>query len=115
MVYQSLVRTAFILFTAIAVCTPQPALAAAWTQAEGQWQINTSAVLYNTSKFFDVNGNLQHQKPLTKTELNPYLEYGLTDDLTLGFNGFIQYFSTSGRLGLRHRGTGHDPFLRGRA
>ncbi len=70
-----------------------PALsqAAGWTQPEGAIQTITTARYYTTDEFFDNDGNRQVQSRYTKYEINPYLEYGLTDSLTLGFNGFVDY------------------------
>lgn len=45
---------------------------------------------YSTSKYFDNAGKKQALAKYNKFELNPYVEYGLRDWLTVGANLFVQ-------------------------
>ncbi len=47
--------------------------------------------MYQSDSYFDEQGNRQSQGDFSKYEINPYLEYGLSDSLTLGVNLFAQY------------------------
>ncbi len=80
-------RCLFVLLLFI----PAVAHAGAWTIPEHQWSMITSANLYYSDAYFDLNGDRQSQQPYTKYELNPYIEYGVTDTLTTGANLFVQY------------------------
>ena len=75
----------------IAIASPLFAHAAGWTQAEGDIQTITTARYYTTNEFFNNDGDRRNQPRYTKYEINPYIEYGLTDSLTLGFNAFADY------------------------
>lgn len=69
------------------------AQAAAWLQEEGRGEIIVNAVYYTTESSFDNNGNERTQPRFTKKEINPYLEYGLTDAITIGANVNFQDLS----------------------
>jgi protein XagA len=84
------VRAYFIL---AGLLFPSYVLAAGWTQPEGAVQTITTARYYTTDEFFDNNGKRRDQSRYTKYEINPYVEYGLTDAVTLGFNGFLDYIT----------------------
>jgi hypothetical protein len=61
--------------------------AAAWTQGRGTGQIITSFSGYSSSRYFDREGDSHKSNVIfTKTDVNPLIEYGLTDDLTVGVN-----------------------------
>ncbi len=69
------------------------AYAGAWTQQTGKWLTISNFSYYSTNKYFDNSGK---QKPLAsykKFEINPYIEYGLRDDVTVGANLFFQQAS----------------------
>lgn len=65
--------------------------AAAWTQAKGSGQSIISSNLYRSTGYFDNNGK-SHSSDVTfiKSEFNPFIEYGLTDNLTVGINPTLQ-------------------------
>lgn len=65
--------------------------AGAWTQPKGSGLYIENYNYYYTSEFVNNNGKRQSQPTYQKFELNPYLEYGLTDSITLGANIFLQY------------------------
>ena len=79
-----------------------PALAGAWPQEEGNWQIIHSVSLYSADEFFDPLGNNVPQSTFTQRQYNPYIEYGWKDHTTLGINAFVQSSSSNGdsNLGL---------------
>ncbi len=81
-----LVVSSFIVSSIILLTTlPAYANPGAWTQAPGQWQLIVNAVHYSTDSRFDNRGRKVSQPTYRKQELNPYLEYGLTDRYTLMF------------------------------
>lgn len=69
--------------------------AGAWLQPEGKGQLINSLVYYRSDTYVDPDGDKFDQDTFSKTELNPYGEYGLTENATVGFNAFLQYFSQS--------------------
>lgn len=64
--------------------------AGAWTRQAGSGLYIQNASYYFTNKFFDNSGNKKAFSGYGKYELNPYLEYGLNDGLTIGSNIFLQ-------------------------
>lgn len=79
------------------LCAAQAAQAGAWLQPEGHGLLITQARYFTSDSFFDVNGQKQPQQRYTKYEVQPYVEYGLTDWLTIGGSAFAQRVSQSGR------------------
>ena len=69
------------------------ALAGAWTQSAGDILFIENVIFYKSDTFTDVNGNKQSQSKFSKTEYNPYIEYGLTNQITLGFTGYVNHIS----------------------
>tara|TARA_B100000989_G_scaffold242722_1_gene189678 strand:- start:117 stop:944 length:828 start_codon:yes stop_codon:yes gene_type:complete len=65
--------------------------AGAWTQAQGDLLAISNQVYFTSDAFWDLDGDKQSQSRFNKYEINPYLEYGLRDDITLGANLFLQY------------------------
>lgn len=72
-----------------------PAHAGAWLQPEGAGQLITTMSSYHATKFYDINGTRAAQDPFSKIELNPYIEYGLTQALTVGANVLMNSNSAS--------------------
>jgi hypothetical protein len=70
--------------------------AGAWLLPKGHGLGIAQATYYTTSNYFDSDGNLQPQPRFSKYELQPYLEYGLLDNLTIGGSAYIQKVSQSG-------------------
>lgn len=84
---------------AILLCTlylPSTALAGAWVQDKGDWQVITTASYYSTDERFDNNGDRTSQPRYSKYEINPYIEYGLWEHTTVGANLFLDRASSSG-------------------
>jgi hypothetical protein len=77
----------FIAATTLATA----AYASAWTQDQGNGQAILSASYYGADQYWDNGGNKQSQPSYSKYELNPYLEYGLSDGLTIGTNFYLQH------------------------
>lgn len=76
--------SAFFLF-------PIYSYAAAWVQPKGSGQFILTNSYYESSRSFNKSGN--NTKSLTsfrKEETNPFIEYGLTDNITIGLNAFVQ-------------------------
>lgn len=82
--------TCHIFLFIICCVIPSSVFAAAWTLPKGESSVITSALLYRSDTFVDEDGTHSHQKPFRKLELNPYIEYGLTDHVTFGMNTQLQ-------------------------
>lgn len=63
---------------------PVNAWAGAWLQAEGKGQVITNFNYYQATKAYNAAGNKVDMPTYTKLEVNPYVEYGLFDNLTIG-------------------------------
>ena len=63
--------------------------AGAWTQPEGSGEAILNTLYFSSDGFWNANGDHSAQPEFTKFELNPYLEYGITQELTLGANLFL--------------------------
>ncbi len=79
------------------------AYAGAWVQDAGKGLLIQNASYYSASKYFDNYGHKQSQATYRKYELNPYLEYGLNDSLTVGANIFLSRVSQNSTLGTGNR------------
>jgi hypothetical protein len=70
-----------------------PANSAAWTQGKGIGQAILALGRYHSSEYFDKTGHIKNSgNNFTKYEINPFFEYGLTDDITIGANPTIQHW-----------------------
>lgn len=69
--------------------------AGAWTQPAGKGQVIVTGLYSSADSFYNTTGSKQSQATYRKFELNPYLEYGLTDRVTLGANLSLQRASQS--------------------
>ena len=67
------------------------AFAGAWTQKKGDGLLILNHSYYRASEFINNAGRKQSQPLYQKAEWNPYIEYGLTDKITIGANLFVQY------------------------
>ena len=72
------------------------ALAGAWTQKAGEGQLISQATYYTASGGFDGNGLPLSGDLFTKAELSFYIEYGLTDQWTIGAQPRLQYIRSAG-------------------
>lgn len=83
-------RCAWLLSLCSVALTAGAAHAGAWLQPEGRGQIILNGYYYTADEFFNNQGQRRSQPDYVKYELNPYLEYGLTDTLTVGTNLSLQ-------------------------
>ncbi len=81
---------AAMLFAALLTFIPSYAYAGAWTQNNGKGLIISNLSYYSSSKYFDNSGKKRRTSNYSKYELNPYIEYGVRDWLTVGANLFAQ-------------------------
>jgi Putative MetA-pathway of phenol degradation len=94
-----------------------PAFAGAWTLKEGTGQAILTTSYYVTTDRFDADRHRVSGTRFEKVTINPYLEYGLTDGITLGLSPeyeFLQDHVGAGRID-RTNGFGDvETFARGR-
>lgn len=76
------------------------AFASAWTQAAGHGFYSLSNIYYRTDSYYNSRGDRVSQSYYRKYEINPYIEYGLRDDITIGANLFFQHITQDTPLGL---------------
>lgn len=70
---------------------------AAWTQNNGSGQSIFTFNYYQSSHSFDTNlDRINSFAKFTKYEINPFVEYGLTNDITIGANPTLQYWKSHG-------------------
>jgi hypothetical protein len=74
----------------------QAAFAGAWLQPKGDGLFIGQATYFASDNFFDADGVKQKQPQFSKEELQPYAEYGLLDNLTIGGTAFAQRDEQSG-------------------
>lgn len=77
----------------ICLLLPLQASAGAWLQEEGKGLLSLNYFYYGTDTAFDLNGDKTAVPSFNKHELNPYVEYGLLDNLTIGASPFLQVVS----------------------
>ena len=81
----------FLLIYLVYTAIQTPVFAAAWTQGARSGQVIMAFDSYSTSGAFDKDLNPVSQvTKFSKYELNPYLEYGVTKDITIGANPLLQ-------------------------
>lgn len=71
------------------------AWAGAWTQPQGKGQLILNNWYYQADERFTNTGSDVSQPTYRKYELNPYMEYGIADGITLGTNLSLQRTSQS--------------------
>ena len=72
------------------------AFAGAWVEPKGDGLFIAQATYYSTDSFFDTSGSKQSQSRYSKYELQPYIEYGALDWLTVGGSAYAQAVNQSG-------------------
>lgn len=81
-----------LLLAGVLFCaTSHSASASAWLQEKGNTQLITTANYYRAGEYFDNGGKRTSQAIFSKYELNPYVEYGLTERWTVGASLFLPY------------------------
>ncbi|PCI38877.1 MAG: hypothetical protein COB50_01800 [Thiotrichales bacterium] len=74
-----------------ATVLPNDVFAGAWVQKKGHWILISNFKWYESCRFWDKNHNTHSTSDCyRKFELNPYFEYGATDNLTLGVSAFLR-------------------------
>lgn len=81
-----LMASAFLFPLSISSC-----LAGAWTQEENRFLFVGTQSVFVSDGYYDRDGNRQPQQQYRKYEINPYIEWGITDRLTAGANLFLHY------------------------
>lgn len=82
-------RSSAAVFVAV-LTAPATAEAGAWTQEAGSGQIINTFTYYTLSSGFGPDGEEIDQNRFAKIEYSPYIEYGVTDTLTIGAQPFLQ-------------------------
>lgn len=81
---------------------PELAFSAAWVMPKGAALLIFNTDWYYNSQFWEKNGDLQNGPAYNQLTLNPYLEYGLTSDFTVGENTFFrEVWQTNQNTGLK--------------
>lgn len=83
-----------------------PAFAGAWVRDPGEWQAIHTFTYYETDRFTAIDGNGQDIPRYTKWEVQPSVEYGLTDHTTVGGTLFIQRVRQDNPPGVSRTNTG---------
>jgi protein XagA len=89
------------------------AQAGAWTLPAGSAEVTLNAVQFQSNAYWDRLGNKISQPRFSKTELNPYVEYGLEDGLTIGASLFLHRLSqdATGNQHSTNYGLGNSEFF----
>jgi hypothetical protein len=86
----------------------RPALAGAWTEDEGRWLLVNQATFNQTSTGgYDQQGRSAGTGRYRQFEFSPYIEYGVTQDFTVGLQPRFDYVNLSyntGRTGQSNGG-----------
>ncbi len=88
-------RLHFLVFIAF-LSSASAAYAGAWLQPQYHGLAIAQATYYSSDHYFDAEGTSQKQPRFHKYELQPYVEYGLRDNLTLGGSIYLDRVTQSG-------------------
>ena len=84
-----------LLYVIVALLvTPQQLRAGAWGRNKGEFFLSLQPYYYSTDIYYDRHGH-KHDRggPYTKYELNPYMEYGVTEKDTIILNIFYDWLT----------------------
>ena len=87
-------RAALVLV--LVLLNASPAQAGAWLQPKGQGLFIAQATYFTSSDYYDNDGALQPQDTFTKHELQPYVEYGVSNTLTIGGSVYLNQVNQAG-------------------
>lgn len=73
------------------------AFAGAWVQEKGSGLSITTVTWYESDHFWDQDHHLHDGSHYRKLEINPLLEYGVTENFTVGINAFIPDIHAAGQ------------------
>lgn len=91
-----LVASSALLVVAFALGGPLPAWAGAWNEGEGHWlDVNTLSYYAVTTDGYNQLGQKSGSGRYQQIEINPYIEYGLTDKWTIGIQPRVQEIQQS--------------------
>jgi protein XagA len=94
--------TALLLAATLGGALPARVYAGAWTLEPSTGQLIVTTVYYHADDQFTRSSNrrdFSNDGQFRKLEINPYLEYGLLDNLTLVGDFFLRYLDSSDRFG----------------
>jgi protein XagA len=94
-------NSSFFLATLILLALTSSANAGPWTHAQGKGQFITTASVYEKKRDFNSHGRSIKSDKFRKYELTPLLEYGLTNDLTIGGKVYLDHLISYSTLGKR--------------
>ncbi len=77
---------------------PSVSLASAWNQQEGHTQLINNFFYNHINSYYDRNSEEVSQPDFVKFEYKPYVEYGLTNDITIGGGASLQALESEGFL-----------------
>lgn len=87
---------AFLLLAVVVTCllAPQQVTAGAWGRSKGEFFLSLQPYYYSTDQYYDRQGD-RHDRGGTfrKYEINPYMEYGVTDKDTVILNIFYDWLT----------------------
>lgn len=87
-----------LMILALASLAPMAAsYAGAWVQPAGGGEIILNATAFESEHYFNGKGDRTAQPAFRKYELQPYLEYGVSPNWTLGASAGLQSDAQSGR------------------
>lgn len=88
-----------VLLAALLSIPPSFLHAGAWVQPQGQALYIQNAYFYAAGEAFAPSGQRIDDAGFRKYEFNPYLEYGLSDDVTLGASLLLHYLEQDNASG----------------
>lgn len=80
----------------VAALFPFGVVAGAWPQKAGEGMLILNSTYYTADEYFDNSGKTTSLPRFDKYELNPYLEYGYSDAITLGANIYLEHNTSDG-------------------
>lgn len=84
-----------LIFSFCFILLPTRSYAAAWLQPKGDGLIIGNVQPYLSCKYWDKQGNLHSGPCFRQFSINPYMEYGLTSNVTLVVNPTFNSYSQS--------------------
>lgn len=95
----------FLVLISLSIFWTLPAYAGAWLQPKGRGQIILNSLYYTSDSRYDDYGFRQPQSTYQKYEINPYIEYGLYEELTIGANLSLQSVAQDNARGISQKTT----------
>ena len=89
------------------LCAPGAVWAGAWTMDEGHGQVITTMTYSVSTEGYDSSRNVVSIPRYRKFELEPLLEYGVTDRFTLMFGPMLQHIDIAAPVDATRTGAGY--------